>query len=80
MQISSCLQIGEYHTDHCEDYVYRGQIRDGLTVCAVMDGCTMGEDSYLISTITGKLLRKIVMEKSYLQTKTEALIKPANNR
>ena len=30
-----------------------------------MDGCTMGTDSYLASTLVGKLLRKIVKEKSY---------------
>ncbi len=71
MQVYSCLQIGEYHTNHCEDYVYTGQISKAVTVCAVMDGCTMGEDSHLISTITGKLLRKIVLEKSHLQVKNE---------
>lgn len=30
-----------------------------------MDGCTMGTDSYLASTLVGKLLRKIAKEKSY---------------
>lgn len=30
-----------------------------------MDGCTMGKDSYLISTIVGKLLRKICKSLSY---------------
>jgi hypothetical protein len=70
MQVYSCLQIGEYHINHCEDFLYTGQINHDITVCAVMDGCTMGEDSHLISTMTGKLLRKIVTEKAFLQTKT----------
>lgn len=30
-----------------------------------MDGCTMANDSYLIATIVGKILRKIVKERSY---------------
>jgi len=30
-----------------------------------MDGCTMGTDSYFVSTLTGKLLRKITKEKGY---------------
>jgi len=30
-----------------------------------MDGCTMATDSYFISTLVGKLLRKIATEKSY---------------
>lgn len=30
-----------------------------------MDGCTMGTDSYLASTLVGKLIRKIAKEKGY---------------
>jgi hypothetical protein len=30
-----------------------------------MDGCTMGEDSYFVSTLVGKLLRKIATQRSY---------------
>jgi hypothetical protein len=71
MQVYTCLQIGEYHINHCEDYVYTGQISNAITVCAVMDGCTMGEDSHLISTMTGKLLRKIITEKSHLQVRND---------
>jgi hypothetical protein len=32
-----------------------------------MDGCTMGTDSYFISTLTGKLLRKILKARNYLE-------------
>lgn len=38
---------------------------DKKLLLAVMDGCTMGTDSYFASTLVGKLLRKIAIEKSY---------------
>ncbi|MFT3704143.1 MAG: protein phosphatase 2C domain-containing protein [Agriterribacter sp.] len=65
MKIYSVLQIGEYHINHCEDYLFVGEIGNGKTLCAVMDGCTTAIDSHLISTLVGKLLRKIVKEKGY---------------
>ncbi|TGE28492.1 protein phosphatase 2C domain-containing protein [Hymenobacter metallicola] len=76
MQIYSALQIGEYHTNHCEDYVFVGNIGSDKILCAVMDGCTMATDSYFVSTLVGKILRKIAKEKGYrelykLDTKTD---------
>lgn len=65
MTIYSALQIGEYHTNHCEDYYFIGNIGSDKTLCAVMDGCTMGTDSYFIATLAGKLLRKITLERDY---------------
>jgi hypothetical protein len=65
MKIYSVLQIGEYHINHCEDYLFAGEIGLDQMLCAVMDGCTMGTDSYFISTLVGKLLRKIALEKNY---------------
>ncbi len=65
MKIYSVLQIGEYHLNHCEDYLFIGEIGDNKTVCAVMDGCTMGIDSYFVSTLVGKLLRKITKAQGY---------------
>ncbi|MEN9613305.1 MAG: hypothetical protein RLZZ628_4119 [Bacteroidota bacterium] len=59
MKIHSILQIGEHHTNHCEDFLVHEKIGQNQWLCAVMDGCTMGVDSYLISTLIGKLLRKI---------------------
>lgn len=67
MNIYTTLQRGEYHLNHCEDYLITANINPTTIVCAVMDGCTMGTDSYLISTITGKLLRKIVKARSYAE-------------
>ncbi len=65
MKIYSALQIGDYHINHCEDYLFIGDIGTNKTLCAVMDGCTMATDSYFVSTLVGKLLRKITKEKGY---------------
>lgn len=63
MKTYSALQIGDYHLNNCEDYLFIGDIGNDKILCAVMDGCTMGTDSYFVSTLTGKLLRKIAKEK-----------------
>jgi hypothetical protein len=65
MRIYTTLQIGELHTNHCEDYFITAEIGKNKLLCAVMDGCTMGTDSYFAATLTGKLLRKICKEYSY---------------
>jgi hypothetical protein len=65
MRIYTTLQIGELHTNHCEDYLITAEIGRNKFLCAVMDGCTMGTDSYFAATLTGKLLRKISKEYSY---------------
>ncbi len=65
MKIYQALQIGEYHTNHCEDYVYVGDLGDDKILCAVMDGCTMATESYFASALVGKLLRKISKEYLY---------------
>lgn len=65
MKIYSTLQIGTYHTLHCEDDLLATPIGDGKLLCAVMDGCTMGTDSHLPSTLTAKTLRKIARAQYY---------------
>jgi hypothetical protein len=65
MHIYSALQIGDYHINHCEDYLFIGSIGSDKVLCAVMDGCTNGVDSHFISTLVGKLLRKITLQKNY---------------
>jgi hypothetical protein len=65
MNIYTTLQKGEYHLNNCEDYLFSDTINRDQIICAVMDGCTMGIDSYFISTLVGKLLRKIIKAKSY---------------
>lgn len=65
MRIYTTLQIGAYHINHCEDYLFFDTLDSNKIICAVMDGCTMGTDSHLIATIVGKLLRKICKSISY---------------
>ena len=62
MKIYTTLQIGEHHVNHCEDYLIASEIGENKLMCAVMDGCSMGKDSYFPATLTGKLLRKIAKE------------------
>lgn len=59
MIIHSVLQMGTDHSNHCEDFLTVEPIGRHQWLCAVMDGCTMGKDSYFVSTLMGKLLRKI---------------------
>ncbi|MBO9199565.1 MULTISPECIES: protein phosphatase 2C domain-containing protein [Niastella] len=65
MRIYTTLTIGEHHTNHCEDYLITAEIGKEKILCAVMDGCSMGTDSYFAATLTGKLLRKFANEYSY---------------
>lgn len=65
MKINTALQIGEYHLNHCEDYLFVGETGKHRIICAIMDGCTMATESYFASTLIGKLLRKITKQRSY---------------
>jgi hypothetical protein len=65
MKIYSALQIGAYHLNHCEDYLVTADIGNNRLLCAVMDGCTMGTDSYFVSTFVGKFLQKIAKIRGY---------------
>ncbi len=67
MKFYPLLTIGDYHTNHCEDYFTIVPLGSDRHLCAVMDGCTMGKDSYFASTLVGKLLKKIAKERSYQQ-------------
>ncbi|MGG5210063.1 protein phosphatase 2C domain-containing protein [Chryseobacterium sp. MIQD13] len=57
--------MGDYHTHHCEDYLITKKISSDKIICAVMDGCSTAMDSHFSSTLVGKLLRKIAVEKGY---------------
>ncbi|BAV07970.1 Protein phosphatase 2C [Filimonas lacunae] len=65
MQIYSALQIGEYHLNHCEDYLVIEEIGNNKLLCAVLDGCTMANESYFAATLAGKILKKIAKVKGY---------------
>ncbi|TWF40478.1 protein phosphatase 2C-like protein [Chitinophaga polysaccharea] len=62
MKLYTTLQIGAHHIHHCEDYLVTAPLGTEKTLCAVMDGCSMGKDSYLVATLTGKILRKVAKE------------------
>ncbi|KFF07822.1 protein phosphatase 2C domain-containing protein [Chryseobacterium luteum] len=65
MNIYSALQMGDYHTHHCEDDLLIKKIGSDQLLCAVLDGCSTAMDSHFASTLTGKLLRKTAFEKGY---------------
>lgn len=71
MNIYTCTQIGEAHTNHCEDYAVHFPIGKNRLLVAVMDGCTMGTDSYWVATTVGKLLRKIAKGIDYQEFCTQ---------
>jgi len=65
MKIYTALQIGEFHLNYCEDYLVVEEIGNNTKLVAVMDGCTMGNDSYFVSTLVGKALKKICKTRGY---------------
>lgn len=66
MNVYSTLQIGSFHSNHCEDFSITSQLGSGKQLIAVMDGCTMGEESVFASILVGKLLKNI-SKKYYYQ-------------
>lgn len=65
MQVYSTLQIGEFHTNYCEDFLIHEQIATDEKLVAVMDGCTMGKESVFASILVGKVLRNIAKHYYY---------------
>jgi hypothetical protein len=65
MNIYSALQIGDYHINHCEDFLISKKIGSNKTLCSVMDGCSTAMESQFASALFGKILRKICIEKGY---------------
>jgi hypothetical protein len=61
MKAYPLLRMGEHHTNHCEDYAVVEPLGPGKLFCAVMNGCTMGTDSYL-TWLPGKWMRKPIPE------------------
>lgn len=58
MKIYQLSQKGNHHVNYNEDYVIYSEIGKNRLMLAVLDGCTMGKESYFASTLIGKLLRK----------------------
>jgi hypothetical protein len=65
MKIYSAIQIGDYHQNNCEDHLYVGEYGKNIMLCAIMDGCTTALESHFASTLVGKILKKICVEKGY---------------
>lgn len=65
MKIYSVLQIGQFHTNYCEDFLVNEQIGTHQRLIAVLDGCTMGTESAFASMLFGKLLRSIAKQQYY---------------
>ncbi|MEP0264135.1 protein phosphatase 2C domain-containing protein [Dokdonia sp.] len=65
MKIYSTLHIGEFHTNHCEDFLINEQITSNQRLVAVLDGCTMAKESVFASMLYGKILRNIAKNAFY---------------
>ncbi len=63
------LCIGQHHSNHCEDYLLSAPLGALRHLYAILDGCTMGNESYFAATLCGKILKKIALERSYLELK-----------
>ena len=60
------IKRGFFHENYCEDYLFSTALNENVLISAVMDGCSMGKESYFASTLIGKLLKKISKEIGYL--------------
>lgn len=67
MKIFELSHIGQFHTNHNEDYKVVSDIGENRIMIAVMDGCSMGTDAYFASTLIGKCLRKIAKDINYIE-------------
>jgi len=65
MNIYQIIKIGEHHVNFCEDYAITAEIGNEQIIAAVMDGCSMGDDSYFVATAVGKILKKITKKIGY---------------
>lgn len=65
MKIYSVLQIGQFHTNYCEDFLVTEPVGTDKRLIAVLDGCTMGTESVFASILFGKILRSIAKQCYY---------------
>ncbi len=65
MKIYTTLHIGEFHTNHCEDFFVNEPIASNERLIAVLDGCTMGTESVFASILYSKILRNLCKLKFY---------------
>ena len=65
MNIYTYLQRGDAHPHYCEDFLFSYDIAQRFQFYAVMDGCSMGQDSHFASALIGKVLKKVLKEMPY---------------
>lgn len=65
MKIYNTLQIGDFHTHYCEDFLIIEDISETEKIIAVLDGCSMGKESVFASILYGKILRNIARKEFY---------------
>lgn len=68
MFIYQLTQIGEFHQNHCEDYVLAHPIGTNRQLLAVLDGCSMGDESFFASALLGNILKKVAKQSYHLET------------
>lgn len=69
MKVFQTLCMGQHHSLHCEDYLLHATLGTQRQLFAVMDGCTMGRDSHFAAALCAKILKKIALERGYLEFK-----------
>jgi len=65
MKIYTSLNIGEFHTNNCEDFFVNEPLSPSKRLIGVLDGCTMGEESVFASMLYGKILRNLAKAEFY---------------
>lgn len=68
MNIQTVIQLGSSHPNFCEDFLLTALIGKNKLLAVVADGCTSGKDSHFASTLIIKVLQKIAIEQSYLES------------
>ncbi|MEO0779627.1 MAG: hypothetical protein AAF146_23905 [Bacteroidota bacterium] len=59
--------MGTFHLHHNEDHFCVAPIGRDRHLVALMDGCSMGLESYFAATLFAKLLRKITRHQYHLE-------------
>ena len=65
MKILSFIQKGTAHPNFCEDFLLTFELSENFGLFAVFDGCSSGQDSHFVSSLFGKIFKKIAQKKSF---------------
>lgn len=76
MHLHTLSQMGTFHTQHNEDAYVVEELGRGLTLLAVLDGCSMGKESHFAATLVVKILRKIATTIGYTALVQQQLLSP----